>query len=114
MGVVHIFLFVGAIFALALLPGPDMMFIISRSIAHGRSAGAMSVLGIATAVLCHTLIVALGLSALLRAEPAAFTVIRISGACYLIYLGIEAFVTSRRMASRSSAAPRYQQTVSMT
>jgi threonine/homoserine/homoserine lactone efflux protein len=101
MGVVHAGLFVGAILALSVLPGPDMMFIISRSIAHGRNAGAVSVLGITTALLAHTLIVALGLAALLRAAPAAYTVIRIAGGCYLIYLGIEAFLAS----SRAGAAP---------
>jgi len=96
MGVIHIGVFIGAIFVLAALPGPDMMFIVARSVAHGRRAGAVSVLGITTALFGHTLIVALGLSALLRAAPAAFTVIRVAGACYLVYLGIEALRASRR------------------
>jgi threonine/homoserine/homoserine lactone efflux protein len=90
MGVIHLGVFIGAIFALSALPGPDMMFIVARSVAHGRRAGAVSVLGIITAVLAHTLIVALGLSALLRAVPAAFTAVKLAGACYLVYLGIEA------------------------
>jgi threonine/homoserine/homoserine lactone efflux protein len=67
-----------------------MMYIVGRSMTHGRKAGAISVLGIATAALIHTLVVALGLSVLLSAVPTAYTVIRIAGACYLIYLGIEA------------------------
>lgn len=110
MGIVHLGMFIGAVFALAALPGPDMMLIISRSIVHGRRGGVMSVLGITTAVLAHTLIVALGLSALLRAAPAASTAIRIAGACYLIYLGIEAFWASRRVGSLPQApAPQPQQ-----
>lgn len=114
MGIVHIGVFIGAIFVLAALPGPDMMFIVSRSIAHGRSAGVLSVAGITTALLAHTLIVALGLSALLRAAPAASTAIRVLGACYLIYLGIDAFLSSRRGASLPDAPARNARPVPLT
>jgi threonine/homoserine/homoserine lactone efflux protein len=95
MGVIHLTVFIGAILALSALPGPDMMYIVGRSMTHGRKAGAVSVLGVTTAVLIHTLAVALGLSALLTAAPKAYTAIRIVGACYLIYLGIEAVLTAR-------------------
>jgi threonine/homoserine/homoserine lactone efflux protein len=103
MGITHAGVFIGAILALSALPGPDMMFIISRSVAHGRSAGALSVLGITTALLVHTLIVALGLAALLRAVPAAYSFIRIAGACYLLYLGIQALRSSWRAAGPAAA-----------
>jgi threonine/homoserine/homoserine lactone efflux protein len=96
MGVIHLTVFIGAILALSALPGPDMMYIVGRSMTHGPKAGAISVLGITTAVLIHTLAVGLGLSALLTAVPKAYTVIRIVGACYLIYLGIESVLAARR------------------
>jgi threonine/homoserine/homoserine lactone efflux protein len=106
MGVIHLGLFLGAVLALAALPGPDMMFIIARSVALGRRAGSVSVLGITTAVLAHTFIVALGLAALLRAVPAAFTAIRIAGGCYLLYLGIEAFLASAGLGAAAARARR--------
>lgn len=96
MGIVHIGVFIGAIVALSALPGPDMMFIISRSVAHGRSAGALSVFGITTAILVHTLIVALGIAALLRAVPTAYSFVRIAGAIYLLYLAGQALRASWR------------------
>lgn len=104
MGVIHLTVFIGAILALSALPGPDMMYIVGRSMTHGRKAGAISVLGVTTAVLIHTLAVALGLSALLTAVPKAYTAIRIVGACYLIYLGIEAVLAARRCGHVVSAA----------
>lgn len=106
MGIIHIGVFMGAIVALSALPGPDMMFIVSRSVAHGRGAGAISVLGISTALLVHTLIVALGLAALLRAVPAAYTFIRIAGACYLLYLGITALLSSWRTGGKAATPER--------
>jgi threonine/homoserine/homoserine lactone efflux protein len=106
MGIVHLTVFIGAILVLSALPGPDMMYIVGRSMTHGRRAGAVSVLGIATALLIHTLVVALGLSALLSMVPAAYTAIRVAGACYLIYLGIEAILAARRRGEGSAAIER--------
>jgi threonine/homoserine/homoserine lactone efflux protein len=95
MGVIHVTVFIGAILALSALPGPDMMYFVGRSMTYGRKAGAISVLGSTSAMLVHTLVVAMGLSALLSAVPAAYTIIRIAGAGYLIYLGIETILAAR-------------------
>ena len=71
------------------IPGPAVTYIVSRSIAHGRAAGLVSVLGITTGTFCHILAATVGLSALLVSSAAAFQSIKYVGAAYLIYLGIK-------------------------
>ncbi|MGK7953405.1 MAG: LysE family translocator [Xenococcaceae cyanobacterium] len=84
--------FVAAI-SLILLPGSDTLYIIARSIAQGKKAGIVSVLGISTGVLLHTTAAAFGLSAILATSAMAFTIIKWIGAIYLIYLGIQMFIS---------------------
>jgi len=83
-------LFFGAAFALSISPGPDLIYIISRSIAHGTKIGLASAAGLWTGALIHVLGVAFGLSTILMASANAFTVIKYIGAAYLAYLGIQA------------------------
>ena len=90
LGTHNLPLFLIASIALTLIPGPATMYILGRSIAQGRTAGVMSVLGIGCGSLCHTLAVAFGLSALLTASQPAFWIIKIAGAAYLIFLGVQA------------------------
>lgn len=66
-----------------------MMFIISRSISESSRSGVVSAFGIAAGSIFHTLAVAFGLSALLMAVPAAYEIIKYTGAAYLVYLGIK-------------------------
>jgi len=79
--------FVAAL-ALNLAPGPDMTYVAARSLAKGRRAGVISALGIAVGCLFHIGAAALGVAVLLRAVPQAYTIVRLVGAGYLIYLGI--------------------------
>jgi threonine/homoserine/homoserine lactone efflux protein len=83
-------LFMTATLALNLAPGPDMLYISTRSLAQGRRAGVISALGIAAGAVVHTLVIASGLAALLRAVPVAFEIVRFAGAAYLVWLGIKA------------------------
>lgn len=83
-------LFLGAAVALILTPGPDTMYVLSRALGDGRAVGVRSAAGIATGVLVHTAAAALGLSALLRASPAAYDAVKYLGAAYLVYLGVAA------------------------
>ena len=85
-------LFAGATLALNLTPGPDMLYVVARSVGEGRAAGVASALGIAVGCLVHTLLVALGLAQLLVAVPAAYDVVRFGGAAYLVHLGIRAIL----------------------
>jgi threonine/homoserine/homoserine lactone efflux protein len=76
--------------ALLVVPGPAVLYIVGRSLNHGRRAGVLSVLGICTGTLCHVVAAALGLTAVLRASPIAFSAIRYAGAAYLVWLGLRA------------------------
>jgi threonine/homoserine/homoserine lactone efflux protein len=77
---------------LNLTPGPDTVYILGRSIAHGRQAGIASALGISVGSLFHTGAAALGLSAFLTTSAWAFTAVKLAGAAYLIFLGVRALL----------------------
>lgn len=82
--------FMLASFLLWITPGPDTMYILARSVSQGRLAGVLSALGIGSGTVLHTLLTACGLSAILAASPWAFTAVKMTGACYLIVLGVQA------------------------
>ncbi len=82
-------LFILASWALILAPGPDMLYVITRGIAHGPRAGILSATGVVCGILVHTTTAALGLALLLQASAAAFLIVKLAGACYLVYLGIK-------------------------
>ncbi len=79
-------------FLLWITPGTDTMYILARSISQGRQAGLISVLGISSGVLVHIIFAAFGLSAILATSAWAFTTIKLAGAAYLIYLGLQAWL----------------------
>lgn len=84
----NIALFMLATITLNITPGPDMMYVITRSVAEGRKSGIASALGISAGTIFHMFAVAFGLSALLLAVPTAYDIIRYIGAGYLVYLGV--------------------------
>jgi threonine/homoserine/homoserine lactone efflux protein len=79
-----------AVWVLAITPGPDMTLSIARSLSDGKSGGVMVVLGTSSGLIIHTLLVALGISALIVASPTAFTILKTGGAAYLVWLAIQA------------------------
>ncbi|WP_214321058.1 LysE family translocator [Nonomuraea sediminis] len=81
-------LFCAATLALLLVPGPAVLFIVTRSVAQGRAAGLISVLGVHAGSLVHVVAAALGISALLAASATAFTIVKYAGVAYLVYLGV--------------------------
>src|SRR6266498_15008 len=81
-------LFCLAALALVVVPGPAVLYVVTRSIDQGRKAGIVSVLGIASGALVHVVAATLGLSALLMSSALAFSAVKYLGASYLIYLGI--------------------------
>ncbi len=87
-------LFVAAAFALVLLPGPNMMYMLGRCLAQGRRAGIISALGFNLGGYVHITAAVVGLSAILAASATAFTVIKWLGAAYLVYLGVSALCSS--------------------
>lgn len=93
LGITHFPLFIAAVFLLNFTPGPDTAYIVGRSLAQGRKAGVLSALGVSTGACVHTLASAFGLTALLAASATAFSVFKIAGAVYLIYLGTRLLLT---------------------
>jgi threonine/homoserine/homoserine lactone efflux protein len=86
-------LFVLAALALLLVPGPSVLYIVTRSIEQGRAAGLASVLGVHLGSLVHITAAAIGLSSLLVSSALAFSVVKYLGAAYLVFLGIRAILT---------------------
>ena len=86
-GIHDYWLFILAGVFLNLTPGQDTMFIIGRSLTSGLHAGIAAAFGISVGSVLHTLAAALGLSAILATSAHAFTIVKLVGAAYLIYLG---------------------------
>lgn len=85
--------FIGASLALALTPGPAVVYIVARTLAQGRASGLASVLGVALGNLANAIGAAIGLAALFAVSATAFTVVKWAGAAYLVYLGIRLWRT---------------------
>ena len=88
LGIHDYWLFVLAGVLLNLTPGQDTFYILGASIAQGRRVGIASALGICSGCVVHTLAAAAGLSAILATPAAAFVIVKLAGAAYLIYLGV--------------------------
>src|SRR5438067_3011851 len=85
-------LFAVTALALLVIPGPSVLYVITRSVEQGRRAGLVSVLGLHTGTLVHIAAAATGLSALLLASATLFSAVKLAGAAYLIVLGISRLV----------------------
>ena len=90
-------LFALACLALNATPGPDMLLCATRGATQGRLAGMATYLGIAAGAYCHALALALGLSQLFLAVPAAYDFVRLAGAAYLLYLAWQAFTSKEEL-----------------
>ena len=88
-----------AVTALVLLviPGPSVLYITTRSATQGRRAGLVSVLGVHTGTIVHVVAAVAGLSALLVASATAFSVVKVAGALYLVFLGVRTMLGGRRV-----------------
>jgi len=96
--------FLAATVALNLSPGPDMLYVISRTLEQGKRAGIASALGIGAGTLVHTLVTAIGLSAILLSIPIAYQIIRYAGAAYLVFLGLRTLTHLRGRNESESVA----------
>ncbi|MGB9927512.1 MAG: LysE family translocator [Methanosarcina sp.] len=94
--------FIAASAALTLLPGPDILFVLTQSISQGKSAGIATASGLCTGVLIHTTAAALGISAIVYKSALAFEIVKYAGAAYLLYLAWQAF---REKGELISSAP---------
>jgi len=98
LGIHHYWVFVLSGILVNLTPGQDTLYTLGRSVAQGRKAGILSVLGICTGALIHTVAAAFGLSALLMASAMAYRVMKYAGAAYLVYLGVKMFLGASEFA----------------
>jgi threonine/homoserine/homoserine lactone efflux protein len=93
-------------FGLVLTPGPNMMYLVSRSICQGRMAGLVSLGGVALGFVFYMLSAAFGLTALLFAVPYGYDILRVGGAAYLLYLAWQAVKPGGRSPFQVRALPR--------
>ena len=80
--------FIVAAVLLALTPGPDILLVLTTSVLNGFKKGIQLALGLTSGVLFHTCVVALGVAALVVANPVLFNAVKYAGVCYLLYLGL--------------------------
>ena len=92
-------IFVTAVLALLLVPGPAVIYVVARSLEQGRTAGFVSTFGIAAASVVHVGFAAFGLSALLMQSAVAFSVVKYLGAAYLVYLGVRTLISKTEASS---------------
>lgn len=85
--------FISASVLLTLMPGPDILFVITQGITRGKRAGIVFAAGLCSGLVVHVTAVTLGVSVLLLNSSLAFTALKFAGAAYLLYLGIKAFLT---------------------
>ena len=83
--------FFSASLLLALIPGPDNIFVLTQSIFQGKKSGLIIMLGLCTGLIFHTLSVAFGVAVIFQTSEIAFTILKIIGAMYLLYLAWQIF-----------------------
>lgn len=95
-------------FVVILVPGPSVLFVISRALAHGRRTALLTVLGNTAGAYLAVVAVAFGLGPVVERSVVAFTVVKLAGAAYLVYLGVRTLLHSRSLAmvAETLAPPR--------
>jgi threonine/homoserine/homoserine lactone efflux protein len=109
----HLLEFALTAFVLIVVPGPSVLFVVSRGVALGRRAALATVLGNAAGVLVVLLLVAVGLGAIVERSDAVFTVVKLAGALYLLVLGVRMLRHRRALAGMGDAteAPKGTRTI---
>ena len=93
--------YAGASVVITLIPGPAVLYIVTRAMDHGRRGGVASALGVNLGILVHVAFAVLGLSVVLASSAAAFNVVKYVGAGYLIYVGVRRLLTEKRSRPRT-------------
>lgn len=95
-------------FALIVVPGPSVLFVISRGVALGGRAAVATVIGNAAGAYSQVVVVALGLGAIIESSAEVFTAVKLVGAAYVVFLGVQAIRHRRTLASvlDAASAPR--------
>jgi threonine/homoserine/homoserine lactone efflux protein len=98
-------LFVGASLALIVIPGPAVIYLVTRSLDQGRQAGIVSVLGVETGTFAYALAAAAGLTGLIAASETGFAIVKYAGAAYLVYLGVTTLLGRGRGHGPTASGP---------
>lgn len=96
--------FAALVFVMVVVPGPSVLFTISRALTAGRREALLTVLGNAAGVYTQVVAVAFGMGALVRTSATVFAVVKLAGAGYLVYLGMQAIRHRRKLSEAFSAA----------
>jgi threonine/homoserine/homoserine lactone efflux protein len=98
--------FTATAFVVIAIPGPSVLFVVGRALSGGRRVAVFSVLGNATGEYVQVIAIAFGIGAVITQSVAAFTVLKLLGGCYLIYLGARTFM-QRRSLAQALSVPGY-------
>jgi len=99
----QLLLFLGGSILITVVPGPDMALVLRQVLLGGTSLAQRTIFGNLTGLVVHALALAAGLSALLAASAEAYTVVKLAGAAYLVYLGVQTILASRHPAGETGA-----------
>ena len=99
-------IFTAAALAMNISPGPSNLYVMSRSLAQGTSAGLIAAAGLATGSLFHVTVTSLGLAVILQYSPVAFLVMKLAGAGYLIFLGLKMLLAKSVALSPNALLPK--------
>lgn len=105
---VHLWAFVGIAALVIIAPGPDTVLVTKNALLHGRGAALGTSLGVNTGLLIWTVAAAFGVAALVRESALAFTVLKLMGAAYLIWLGLGALRAARRRSAHELLGGPYR------
>jgi threonine/homoserine/homoserine lactone efflux protein len=97
--------FLGVAIVVVVTPGPDMLLVMRNTLVGGRAAGTATVAGVITGILLWGGLAAVGVAAILAASAVAFTLLKLAGAAYLVYLGVMAFRSARDLDGPLSPPP---------
>jgi threonine/homoserine/homoserine lactone efflux protein len=100
----HLLTYVVTIFVLIVIPGPSVLFVVSRGVALGRRAALATVLGNTAGLGVLAIVVSLGLGSIVARSVTVFTVIKLAGAAYMVFLGVRMFLDRHALARMLDAA----------
>lgn len=102
---VHLLVFIGVAAIVIVIPGPDTAVVTKNVLVHGRRAALATSLGVSTGLLVWTIAAAVGVASVVRASEVAFTVLKLIGAIYLVWLGIQALRAAGHESAEALANP---------
>ncbi|MDJ0880304.1 MAG: LysE family translocator, partial [Gammaproteobacteria bacterium] len=108
MNELQLLLFVMTSLLVILTPGQDMILVMSRGMSQGIKAGMITAMGVSVGLLVHTMLAAMGVGALLLASETLFTLVKMIGATYLIYLGIRLLVSKSVIGNLKATKKSYK------